>query len=308
MVPLTLDPNDVPEMPEDPGAEGVVASTLAPTAGTDVAHPSSNWQSTSVPLVATPGRNRSTKLILGSLGIVTVVVVLVTYALTRKVPAPVVIAEKAKATAPAGDDFNKLADQLAQDKGKESAVVNGPPAPTVAPMAAVEPSRNESTAVVRGKNGKLKKNNRRGGGKGVGQVTPPAFTGAATGAAVPDNSGPSTGSFGGPERKVGTVGGGGGARSTPSQAEIARVINNNKAGIKLCYQRALLRDSSLTHGKIVVKLTLGLSGRVKSVAIDGPQPFLALQPCIKEMVSRWGFPPSSEEYGSEFAYVFQGNE
>src|SRR6185436_4142817 len=59
-------------------------------------------------------------------------------------------------------------------------------------------------------------------------------------------------------------------RPPPNQGDISRVINNNKLGIKTCYQRALLRDSSLTHGKIVVGVTIGLSGRVKSSRVDGP--------------------------------------
>jgi outer membrane biosynthesis protein TonB len=103
-------------------------------------------------------------------------------------------------------------------------------------------------------------------------------------------------------------GGGGGARGTPAQSDITRVISNNKAGIKICYQRALLRDSSLTHGKINVRVSIGLSGRAKSVNVDGPPAFRALEPCIREVLSRWAFPPSSEEYGTEFSYVFQGNE
>ena len=35
---------------------------------------------------------------------------------------------------------------------------------------------------------------------------------------------------------------------------------------------------------------------------------LLLEPCIKEVVSRWVFPQASEEYGTEFPLVFQGNE
>ncbi|MDB4982503.1 MAG: hypothetical protein JWM82_3255, partial [Myxococcales bacterium] len=97
-------------------------------------------------------------------------------------------------------------------------------------------------------------------------------------------------------------------RPAPSQGDISRVINNNKIGIKTCYQRALLRDSNLTHGKIVVGLSIGISGRVKGVKVDGPPAFRALEPCIKEMVARWVFPQSYEEYGSEFSYVFQGSE
>jgi len=98
------------------------------------------------------------------------------------------------------------------------------------------------------------------------------------------------------------------AKVTPNQSDITRVVNNNKGGIKVCYQRALLRDTSLTHGKIDVNVTIGISGRVKSVGVDGPAPFRALEPCIKDVLSRWVFPASSEEYGTVFSYVFQGAE
>ncbi|HTA18948.1 MAG TPA: AgmX/PglI C-terminal domain-containing protein, partial [Polyangia bacterium] len=97
-------------------------------------------------------------------------------------------------------------------------------------------------------------------------------------------------------------------RPPPNQGEISRVIANNKLGIKTCYQRALLRDSNLTHGKIVVGVSIGISGRVKHVTVDGPPSFRTLEPCIKEMVGRWTFPQSGEEYGTEFSYLFQGNE
>jgi predicted Zn finger-like uncharacterized protein len=98
------------------------------------------------------------------------------------------------------------------------------------------------------------------------------------------------------------------AKVTPNQTDIAHVVNANKGGIKICYQRALLRDSSLTHGKIDVTVSIGISGRVKNVAIDGPSSFRTLDPCIKDVLSRWVFPASSEEYGTGFSYVFQGNE
>ena len=61
------------------------------------------------------------------------------------------------------------------------------------------------------------------------------------------------------------------AKVTPNQSDITRVVNNNKGGIKICYQRALLRDTSLTHGKIDVNVTIGISGRVKSVASTVPR-------------------------------------
>jgi len=98
-------------------------------------------------------------------------------------------------------------------------------------------------------------------------------------------------------------------RPPPSQGDITKVISNNRAGIKICYQRALTRDNTLTRGKLAVKLSIGISGRVKHVALDGPTNFrLLLEPCIKDVVQRWVFPQASEEYGTEFPLVFQGNE
>ena len=98
-------------------------------------------------------------------------------------------------------------------------------------------------------------------------------------------------------------------RPPPAQGDIMKVISNNRANIKVCYQRALTRDNTLTHGKLAVKLSIGISGRVKHVALDGPAAFRTLlEPCIKEVVGRWVFPQASEEYGTEFPLVFQGNE
>jgi serine/threonine protein kinase len=100
----------------------------------------------------------------------------------------------------------------------------------------------------------------------------------------------------------------GAARSTPVQADISRVINNNRLGIQTCYQQALLRDNSLTNGKITVRVTVGLSGRVKGVNLDAAPPFRALEPCIRDVMSRWAFPPSSQEYQTEFPVVLAGNQ
>jgi len=104
------------------------------------------------------------------------------------------------------------------------------------------------------------------------------------------------------------VGAGETANSAALRAAITRVVGNNKGGIKVCYQRALLRDGSLTHGTIRTRIIIGLSGRVKNVSVTGPTAFLALEPCIKDMISRWVFEPNDAEYGTEFSYKFQGNE
>jgi hypothetical protein len=97
-------------------------------------------------------------------------------------------------------------------------------------------------------------------------------------------------------------------RPPPSQAEITKVIDENRSSITVCYQRALARDNSLTYGKITVKLSIGISGRVKHVSVDGLlQVRSLLEPCIRGAVSRWIFPQASDEYGTEFPFVLQND-
>ena len=96
--------------------------------------------------------------------------------------------------------------------------------------------------------------------------------------------------------------------SAPTQASVAKVVNDNKAMIKVCYQRALLKDHTLTDGRVEIVLAVGTSGRVKSVSIDGPAPFHTMDPCIKESVARWVFPVSYEGYDAGFSYIFRGND
>ena len=98
------------------------------------------------------------------------------------------------------------------------------------------------------------------------------------------------------------------ARAVPTEADVAGVINDNRADIKKCYQQALLEDNRLTYGKITVKVRIETSGKVKNVEIQGPRQFQLLEPCIKERLGLWSFPRSNEEYGTEFVYVFQGIE
>ena len=99
-----------------------------------------------------------------------------------------------------------------------------------------------------------------------------------------------------------------GALALPNQTDVSRVIGENRADIRTCYQQALQRDDRLTHGKITVKVTIETSGQVKNVEIQGPPQFQLLEPCIKERIGLWSFPQFSEQYGAEFVYVFRGNE
>jgi predicted Zn finger-like uncharacterized protein len=237
---------------------------------------------------AEEGRQRNTKvLLLGAIGVVAAVVLVIAMSMTKKAPT-------VAATAPikAGIDseaLGKLHDELSAQK-------SAAPLPVAQEPAAPEPVKGKG---LRGRNlarGRQMPVVARGNAlTGTTQV-------ATQTAAVPADQ-----NNGFKERSVTPVAAIAN-RPPPSQGEITRVINNNKIGIKTCYQRALLRDSSLTHGKIVVGVTIGISGRVKHVKVDGPSSFRTLEPCIREMVGRWTFPQASDEYGTEFSYLFQGNE
>jgi hypothetical protein len=232
-------------------------------------------------------RSRNAKLILGLLGIVGIVTVLLL--IGTKKPKPVPVAQPKPA---ATDPFAGMAEKIA-------AV---PPAPPPAPPTVAPPAPEPPPGQGKGRG--------RNVGRGGRATQPPAVVpGTTAGTTTPPAPGPTTPPVNdGPRERSVNPNSVVSNRPPPSQGDISKVITNNRGGIKNCYQRALLRDNSLTHGKITVRLTLGISGRVKHVGIDGPAQFKPIEPCIKEAVSRWVFPQASEEYGTEFVYVFQGNE
>ena len=59
---------------------------------------------------------------------------------------------------------------------------------------------------------------------------------------------------------------------------------------------------------MTVRVSIGISGKVKSVSLDAPAQFRSMESCVRDVMSRWAFPPSSEEYGTEFPVVLQGNQ
>jgi hypothetical protein len=96
--------------------------------------------------------------------------------------------------------------------------------------------------------------------------------------------------------------------TVPSSKEIERVISSHKGDIKLCYERALAHDTSLVKGRMSARLSIAPSGQVEKVALTGTPAFRALEPCAKQAILRWAFPPASDPYGTEFPLIFQGNE
>jgi hypothetical protein len=65
-------------------------------------------------------------------------------------------------------------------------------------------------------------------------------------------------------------------------------------------------DNHLTSGRIDVTVSIGMSGTVEHVVVNAPSSFILVEPCIKTAVRRWVFPPSSEEYATNFPLIMQG--
>ena len=91
------------------------------------------------------------------------------------------------------------------------------------------------------------------------------------------------------------------------QAAIARAVEDGRPGLAACYQRALIKDDSLVHGKVTVRVSLAASGRVDIVGVTGPSAFRAMQPCLQKAIAKWDFPPAPAAYVTEFPLVMQGS-
>ena len=99
------------------------------------------------------------------------------------------------------------------------------------------------------------------------------------------------------------------ARPPPAgKRRFARAIDTGRPGLAACYQRALVRDDSLVHGKVTVRASIAPSGRVDSVNVVGAEAFRAMQPCLRTAISKWDFPAAPEPYTAEIPLVLQGNQ
>jgi len=97
-----------------------------------------------------------------------------------------------------------------------------------------------------------------------------------------------------------------GATSARKQTTIARAVEDGRPSLATCYQRALVKDDSLVHGKVTVRVSIAASGRVERVRVAGPAPFRAMQPCLATAIAKWDFPSAPAAYATEFPLVMQG--
>jgi hypothetical protein len=258
-----------------------------------------------------PGRARQTKLVLGAVALVVVVCGIVGISMLKRPAGDTTTSPGSTPSPTTGTaDFAAMAAKLAEEEAAAKAKLaaekakEAPKAPGEAPA---DPGAGAARADLHRQPGKRH-------GKKQPALPPPTSPpplGTTPPVRLTAAQQAEANRFGGESAqrdvRVPTSSGGVG-RSSPAQADISRVISNNKQGIQTCYQRALLRDNSLTHGKINVRVVISVSGKVRNVSLDAPQSFRALEPCIRDVMSRWAFPPSSEEYSTEFPVVLQGNQ
>jgi predicted Zn finger-like uncharacterized protein len=102
---------------------------------------------------------------------------------------------------------------------------------------------------------------------------------------------------------AGSHAGGGGQ---VSQSAILAVVTQNRRALNLCYERVLKHDQSLKQGRVMVQVSVGISGRVTSVVIPEAQYAQSeLGQCFTQAVKRWTFPTSDSPYSTEFPFILQ---
>ena len=88
-------------------------------------------------------------------------------------------------------------------------------------------------------------------------------------------------------------------------AQLARVVNKNKAQLGACYNRAIRGMSEPPRVRVDVQIKVGSSGAVTSVRVSGGSTLPGLEQCIRNTVKRWRFPPSGGGGEVQFPLVFQ---
>ena len=107
------------------------------------------------------------------------------------------------------------------------------------------------------------------------------------------------------KRMVALYGGNHGPSRRISASEIGTLQRRYKKALKACYERALLRDNSLTEVKAEIEVTIGDSGTVKNVKV-GEVGSRELQICLSRVVKRWAFPAAGEQT-VVFPIIFRGS-
>jgi hypothetical protein len=90
--------------------------------------------------------------------------------------------------------------------------------------------------------------------------------------------------------------------SPDTDANVAHVFRVDEQMLEACFNRALQRGMIFAEGQFVARLTLGMSGRVVHLGLDGPpRERRMIEACAREVVSRWVFPQRWERYSAALA-------
>jgi predicted Zn finger-like uncharacterized protein len=101
--------------------------------------------------------------------------------------------------------------------------------------------------------------------------------------------------------------GSGGGGQALSDKDFSNVVGKNKGGLQICYEQALKKGEAPEDRdvKVLVKLTVGGSGMVKSAVVGGPgAAYPSLKSCIEKSAKKWIFPTSAGESTAEFPFLF----
>ncbi|MGB8329556.1 MAG: AgmX/PglI C-terminal domain-containing protein [Polyangiales bacterium] len=78
---------------------------------------------------------------------------------------------------------------------------------------------------------------------------------------------------------------------TLEAAQIRNVVNGPpRKQVQTCYERAL-KDNNLLQGSMTVLLTIGATGAVKAVSVEGSLDDAQVYTCVKRVAKTWKFPP-----------------
>ena len=93
--------------------------------------------------------------------------------------------------------------------------------------------------------------------------------------------------------------------SSVSREAIARGVRRNVRAIRVCYERALIRDPSAA-GTVTVQFVIGRDGPVLSASISATTiQDTEMLDCLVSHARRWRFPPNPEgDVTVRFPFVF----
>jgi hypothetical protein len=96
---------------------------------------------------------------------------------------------------------------------------------------------------------------------------------------------------------------GGGVAADPGikQVSIAEVIRRNQTGVRMCYERALKRESQLSVLRLDVRLNVSAVGVVDKVALSDLPGSAQLSNCIRNTIQTWKFSPATAGYETTFS-------